>query len=208
MDFEIEVHHLFSTPLYVSKIKPIEEEEFKFIENLEYEVMFSGNGKYTKNKYILECDELSRIKKEVQFHVDFFSRNLLDISSNVKFYTTNSWSVLHEPRDWGQMHMHTNSLISGVLYTKVSEDSGNIVFHRNSLNSIFPTALDLEYNQKNILNARTWSIKPENNMIVLFPSHVLHSIDENKSDQNRYSLAFNFFIKGHLGKDEFELVLP
>ena len=208
MEFDIELYHLFSSPLYVSKILEIKDSEQEFIEQSNYEIMFSENGKYTKNKHLLNRSELSRLKKEIEHHSHIFSREILEVASNVDFYLTNSWAVLHEPNDWGQMHMHTNSLISGVLYTKVNENSGNIVFHRNSLNGIFPNALDLEYDRKNILNGRDWTIKPENNMILLFPSHVLHSIQANKSGQNRYSLAFNFFVKGHLGKDEFELNLP
>lgn len=208
MEVSIELHHLFSSPVYVSEISSITKDEFEFIKKLEYELMFSGNGKYTKNKFVLDCSELTRLKEEVLNHVHIFSKEILRISDRTKFYLTNSWSVLHESNDWGQMHMHTNCLLSGVLYTKVHENSGNLVFHRNNLNSIFPTAIDIEYNQKNILNGRDWEITPKDNMIILFPSHVLHSIAKNESNQDRYSLAFNLFARGHLGKNEYELFLP
>lgn len=204
----IELHHLFSSPLYISEISSITKNEFEFIKESEYELMFSGNGKYTKNKFILDCLELVRLKEEVLNHVHIFSKEILRVSDRTEFYLTNSWSVLHEPNDWGQMHMHTNCLLSGVLYTKVYDNSGNLVFHRNSLNGIFPTAIDIEYDEKTILNGRTWEITPKDNMIVLFPSQILHSITKNESNENRYSLAFNLFTRGHLGKDEFELFLP
>jgi uncharacterized protein (TIGR02466 family) len=208
MTIEAQLHHLFSCPLYVSKILSITEEELKLIQNLEYELMFSKNGKYTKDKYILNHSKFARIKNEIETHCKFFTKEILEVSSNIEFYLTNSWSVLHEPKDWGQMHLHTNCLLSGVLYTKVHENSGKIVFHRNNMINIFPTAIDIEYERKNILNARTWEIEPEDNMILLFPSQLLHSIIENQSDKDRYSLAFNFFVRGHLGKNEFELHLP
>jgi uncharacterized protein (TIGR02466 family) len=208
METEIQLHHLFSAPLYISKLSSINEDELNYIQNLEYELMFSKNGKYTHDKYILNHSKLSRIKNEIEKHSEIFTREILEVASNIEFYLTNSWSVLHNPGNWGQMHLHTNCMMSGVVYTKVHKNSGNIVFHRNMGMSVFPTAIDVEYNNRNILNAKTWELKPEDNMILLFPSHLLHSITENQSNKNRYSLAFNFFVRGCLGKNEFELNLP
>jgi hypothetical protein len=32
-----------------------------------------------------------------------------------------------------------------------------------------------------------------------------HSVDENKSKEERYSLAFNFYVRGRFGKEEYKL---
>ena len=42
---------------------------------------------------------------------------------------------------------------------------------------------------------------------LLFPSTLSHSVDENFSNDTRYSLAFNAFVKGQFGKDEYKLTL-
>ena len=40
---------------------------------------------------------------------------------------------------------------------------------------------------------------PKNNQLFIFPSWLLHSVSNNESDQERYSLAFNVYIKGKIG---------
>ncbi len=43
--------------------------------------------------------------------------------------------------------------------------------------------------------------------LILFPSNLMHRVNENKSHKNRYSLAFNLFCKGTFGEKESLLVL-
>ena len=38
--------------------------------------------------------------------------------------------------------------------------------------------------------------------LILFPSHLEHSVPENKSDMERISLSFNTFSDGILGKEK------
>ena len=35
----------------------------------------------------------------------------------------------------------------------------------------------------------------------------IDQLEENLSNQNRYSIAFNFFVKGKFGKEEYQLEL-
>jgi ectoine hydroxylase-related dioxygenase (phytanoyl-CoA dioxygenase family) len=53
----------------------------------------------------------------------------------------------------------------------------------------------------------SYALKLNEGTIVLFPSHLNHSVEENLSNQNRYSIAFNFFVKGKFGKEEYQLEL-
>jgi uncharacterized protein (TIGR02466 family) len=97
-------------------------------------------------------------------------------------------------------HVHNNSLISGVLYLNVTENSGDIVFHRNVLSLIpFPPALDLDVDSFNIYNCKSWGYTPKINDICLFPSVLSHSVDPSKSDEERSCLAFNVFVRGNFG---------
>ena len=51
----------------------------------------------------------------------------------------------------------------------------------------------------NIYNCKSWGFKPTTNDICLFPSVVLHSADANQSDEERWCIAFNVFVKGDIG---------
>ena len=65
--------------------------------------------------------------------------------------------------------------------------------------------MDLGFKEFNILNSKNWSFVPKNNQLFIFPPWLLHSVSNNESDQERYSLAFNVYIKGKIGTQEFQL---
>ena len=37
--------------------------------------------------------------------------------------------------------------------------------------------------------------------LLIFPSHLIHSVDENLSEHSRYSVSFNSFFSGQVGDD-------
>jgi uncharacterized protein (TIGR02466 family) len=136
-----DVISLFPTPLYISKIGKVTEGELQHVANLDYEVMHSKNGEYSKDKYVLERSEFSRLKDEIDTHVGIYCHDVLKISRNIYFKMTNSWVVKHNPGDWAQVHIHTNCLVSGVTYLQVSENSGEIEFHCDVNNFFFPSTI-------------------------------------------------------------------
>jgi hypothetical protein len=83
---------------------------------------------------------------------------------------------------------------------QVTETSGDLVFHRDVYSVIpFPPALDLDMDSFNIYNCKSWGYKPKTNDICLFPSAVMHAADPNESDEERWCLAFNVFVRGNIG---------
>jgi ectoine hydroxylase-related dioxygenase (phytanoyl-CoA dioxygenase family) len=48
-------------------------------------------------------------------------------------------------------------------------------------------------------------VKVKEGTIVIFPSHLEHSVEKNWSKIRRYSIAFNFYVRGNFGKEEYEL---
>ncbi len=63
----------------------------------------------------------------------------------------------------------------------------------------FPPALDLDMDFFNVYNCKSWAHKPKVNDICLFPSVVMHAADPNESDEERWCLAFNVFVRGNIG---------
>lgn len=205
---EYTVVPLFSSPIFNTDVEPIPQEMKEHFFNIPFERMFASNGSYSENKYILNDSKVSWLKKQVMGSLNIYIREVLKVREGIDFELTNSWVVKHEKGDWGQSHIHTNCLISGVLYLQTDEKSGDIIFNRDTIQqNLFPNAIDIEYSEFNVFNSKRWSFKPHNNQIFFFPSSVLHSIERNQSDITRYSLAFNFFPKGKLGVKEFELEL-
>lgn len=192
---------LFSTPLYVNNVGDFERPD---LEALEYTSSMPGGSSYnflsSVDKNVLHRPGFEHVHAIVMREVERYTRELLAVSSRVEFYITNSWINRHRRGHSAGPHMHHNSLISGVLYLKTNERSGDLVFHRDVLSLVpFPPALDLDIDSFNIYNCKSWGHKPKTNDICLFPSVVSHSVDPNESDEERWCLAFNIFARGDFG---------
>ena len=198
------VHELWPTPIYENNI-PVKSDWIDFAENCKYDRMFSQNGDYTSNKYIL--NSITDLKEELLFHVNLFAEKYLKVK-NAKFYFLNSWIVKHNPNDFAQPHFHSNSLLSGVYYLKTEKNSGDIKFIKKyDEQRIFPTYITPDYNEYNYTNSDNIKLSPEKGNVIIFPSTLMHEVTKNVSKDIRYSLAFNIFCKGNFGKDEYELKL-
>jgi len=194
---------LFPVPVYQSKIE-VSDEYINWCKNVEYERMKTGNGWISKNRKILDTTE---IKSDIIDHINIYVRDWLRVHWNIEFYLTSSWLVKHEQGDWAQMHHHANSLVSGVYYLQTPEKSGNIKFHKFFNKNLFDESLRFDYIDDNFVNAESVSFEVNKGDVLLFPSTLSHSVDENFSNDTRYSLAFNAFVKGEFGKDEYKLTL-
>jgi uncharacterized protein (TIGR02466 family) len=192
---------LFSTPLYVNNVGDFARPN---LDSLQYTSTLPTGGAYnflsSTDKNVLHRPDFKHVHDIVLKEIELYTRELLAVSSTIEFYVTNSWVNRHRRGQSAGPHMHHNSLISGVLYLKVADNSGDLVFHRDVLTLVpFPPALDLDIDKFNIYNCKSWAHKPKTNDICLFPSVVSHSVDPNESDEERWSLAFNVFARGDFG---------
>ena len=201
---EFKTHNLWPVPIYESEI-PVKHKWKDDIINLEYVRTHVNNSDISKGRYIL--DNMPDLKKEIENHCELFVRKYLKVKNNAKFYLLNSWCNIHGPNEYSQIHHHGNSLISGVYYPIFPKRSGNISFHIKDgvCTNIFPQAIMMEYDEFTHINAGAYYIEVKEGTIVLFPSHLEHKVQENKSKQKRYSIAFNFYVRGKFGKEEYIL---
>ncbi len=199
---EFTVHNLWPVPLYQSKIKTKDEWKEKIV-NLKYNRTHVGNSDISDDRNIL--DKMPDLKSEIEIHTQNYIRKYLNIKKDLDFYMLNSWVNIHHPNDWSQMHNHGNSLISGVYYPIFPKDSGGIQFHRCNRINLFDQCILMEYDEDTIVNAARYQIDVSEDLIILFPSHLEHSVNKNMSNQGRYSLAFNYYVRGKFGKEEYSL---
>ena len=191
---------LFHTPLYMTKVD-ITDKEIRFILNSEYEDMKEGAlGKISKNKYILGKKSLNLLKKQLDKHITLYTRTILKVDPKINFCLENSWIIKHDPKDYAQVHFHSNTFLSGVMYVQVPPNSGDIIFNdRRAHNGLLSPIVKIPYSELNIHNAKQWSIKPEKNLLLIFPASLQHWVSVNKTEESRYGIAFNYGIKGTVG---------
>ena len=125
----------------------------------------------------------------------YYAHGVLNYKNN-KFKMTTSWFTKTEANQQANYHNHNNCMFSGCLYLKIDDNSGGINFtnYQNSRFLLVATKYDT-------LNAIDFTIQPQTGTIIFFPSEMHHRILQNKSNEERVSLAFNFLPVGHIGGD-------
>jgi uncharacterized protein (TIGR02466 family) len=194
---------LFGVPIYTSEVDPISSKSIDYISNLEFNPMSDTKGLITENVTLLDDPRCLEIRNKILNAFDDYAYNLLKIKPEIEFYITTSWAIKFLPGGSTHSHTHSNSLFSGVLYLKAAEKTGQISFHKYKkyLDISSPT-LSLGFTEWNIFNSDKWSITPNENQIIIFPSNLMHSVETNNSDHDRVSIAFNVFVRGNLGDRE------
>ena len=104
----------------------------------------------------------------------------------------NMWAIINTGGSTNLRHQHGNSTISGAYYVRAPNNSGDIVFYdpRPAPVYTYPKALN-----PNLLNAQVNGISPKEGALVLFPSYLDHSVNENLSNEERMVISFNIRIQ-------------
>jgi hypothetical protein len=104
---------------------------------------------------------------------------------------TTSWFTRTRTGGGCQRHLHSNSVLSGVVFASGGELGGHLQFHRpESSGDGLSLGVPSEYT---IRNSELYSIVPAPGLVVIFPSFLRHSVTEYRGEAPRYSLAFNSF---------------
>jgi uncharacterized protein (TIGR02466 family) len=104
----------------------------------------------------------------------------------------NMWAIINTGGSANLRHQHGNSTISGAYYVRAPKNSGDIVFYdpRPAPAYTYPIAVN-----PNLLNAQVNGISPKEGALVLFPSYLDHSVNENLSNEERIVISFNITIQ-------------
>ena len=196
-----QIFPLFSTPVYVNNLGDFAKPDVTRLEYTNRTPTGEAFGFLSSvDKNVLDLPELAAVRALIENEVAFYAHNLFAVSRNAQFYLTNSWINIYGRGDQAGAHIHHNSLLSGVLYLQATAAGGAIVFHRQAQSQIpFPSAIDPEVDSHNIYNCSSWGYQPKTNDICIFPSILSHSVQPNDSDEARWSLAFNVYVRGEFG---------
>ena len=104
----------------------------------------------------------------------------------------NMWAIINTGGSANLRHQHGNSTISGAFYVRAPKNAGDIIFYDPRPAPIYshPNALS-----PNSLNAQVNGISPKEGALILFPSYLDHSVNENKSNEERIVISFNLRVQ-------------
>jgi len=190
---EKDIFPLFSVPVYKRKLDiSLSNDELKFIKNQGSRTQALGS-KLSNDKFVLEKIELLRLKDILLVEVKEYFNNFLQYEFEI--YFTNSWINKINIDEQQTLHNHANSIISGIFYVSVEDSVPSISFVNHKPHFL----LNMRAKNYNIFNSVEFDLPVENNTVVLFPSSCFHYVKKNFTDNDRISIAFNTFVKGHVG---------
>jgi uncharacterized protein (TIGR02466 family) len=139
--------------------------------------------------------KLNRLKLEILKAVSIYNEKIMGYKKT-KFEITSSWSTKTNTDESSLVHCHSNNMYSAVYYNKVNNNMGKLHFHNFATSSY-----ELEIDKYTEYNSKSYLITPENMTLIIFPSHLYHSILKNNIDNKeiRYSIACNIHPVGDYG---------
>ena len=198
---EAKVVEFFPIPVYMENLPPLGQKIKGSLLNENYVRSEDSNCFYTPGFNILDKSEYKELHDKIIDSVNYFAFDNLQLKKNYTWYIQSSWVNKHREGDFAGSHIHENALLSGVYYISAPEHSGDLVFTRDwRFVNLFPSTINLSFEQETFINSKRGQITPEDDLLVIFPSHLSHSVAKSQSKEYRYSLAFNLFVKGEIGE--------
>jgi len=145
---------------------------------------------HTSSVDTLKGEHIQNMCRRLSPYIKNFGYQLLGDNS-LDWHIVGLWGNVMVPGGYQYKHNHGNSIMSGVLYLQMPKGSTATRFWRKERGDTYFLAHDgqgrmtdynCQYVDLNNVRARD---------LVLFPSHMQHGVEENNSDENRISIAFN-----------------
>ena len=110
---------------------------------------------------------------------------------DTKVVCTSMWAIINKKGNFNIEHTHPNNYLSAAYYVKAPKNCGN--FKATNPN-ILNRHIRAKAEQANELNSNSASIKINEGDLIIFPAYLPHSVEENKSDEDRVIVSFNIDI--------------
>ena len=191
---------VFATPVYKSdNLYKLTNEQLDYLKTLEM-IKNKGGNFLTTRKDIMNDESMKDFKHWCLLNVRAFAKQL-GASERTSFYITQSWMNRNPPHSYHHTHMHPNSIFSCIYY--VEGDKCPTYFYRYDDRTSFGNFAFYENDKgSNAFTATKAGVMNEVGRLVIFPSSMVHDVDNNESDKDRVTISFNTFIRGEMGEPE------
>jgi uncharacterized protein (TIGR02466 family) len=150
----------------------------------------SNLGGFQSNNLDFNTPIVNKISSLILNNVNYVSKKYFKLNRSLGI--SNIWFNINRYKDYNSKHTHPKSLLSGVFYSKVPDNSGSIRFFNSESAEIFFADVDMMEFTK--YNSSSYLLKPEVSFLHIFPSFLNHSVEPNLSNQERISFSFNTMI--------------
>lgn len=138
------------------------------------------------NNFIL--DNFEDLKEKIIKQVGDYSQ-VIGMDSS-KLILLNSWINLQSKGSRLLFHIHPRSIISGVLFLKIDNDSSHLAFKNPNPFSLYANYFN-NFKESNKYNYQYCILTPKISDLVLFPSWLEHGSHIENNSAERIVLSFN-----------------
>jgi len=153
----------------------------------------SNYGGWQSNDLSLQENVLKDLLIEIEKNLVLFEQTLR-LRKEFKLKVDTLWANVNGAGAINISHVHPGSILSGVYYVTLPENSGNLgLMNPNILNFFFDAPGGVETFTEGPTLFTTGHIfrKSKPGGLLIFPSHLSHHVLPNLSKQQRISLSFN-----------------
>lgn len=203
MNNQFEILPLFSSPLAVTII----EENTDALNNYQNFLRShndnisntTSNKNFNDKRRILEC--YPEIRDILLNKFKGYSDQILKYDND--YMITTSWITNVDQGGSAQLHLHKNSLYSGVYYFQDHYPKGCAQLEFSSpVSQLSDFMISANESDCDIINSHSWKINPQPRLLIFFPSYLMHQVLVHRNDKSRRSLAFNIVPLGSYGKGD------
>ena len=189
----------FPTPVWTLQLdnyNSINEQMYKFIKNTQSKDQQGISKSNIKGWHSKDFNmQENEPKNFIKFILPAIEQVITDMNWEKQKQSINinsMWAIINTGGAANHRHQHSNCTISGAYYVRAPKNSGDIIFYdpRPAPVYTYPIAVN-----PNLLNAQVNGISPKEGALVLFPSYLDHSVNENLSNEERIVISFNITIQ-------------
>lgn len=156
--------------------------------------------------YLLNSEILNSLKVFFNASLKEYFKATYDPVTDCSLNITQCWANYSGNMEGHHLHHHSNSIVSGVFYVHTS-NLDQLKFYKPFLHH---KQFVIQPKICNYTTSDSWYLPARQGSLILFPSHLEHSVESSPRKDTRISLSFNTFLSGVVGSGELlnELILP
>lgn len=195
---EISQSLIFATPVWETNISSIVDSNE--LVDYAYELYESGKSVKRSNRLGFHSDYIETNNEYIDDRFKLIMQEVVGLCKSIveeqlfhsiedKAFAVEAWANINSKYSYNQQHIHGgNCLLSAVYYAQVPKNSGEFYFKQDNKDADFVARFGID--KFNSLGTAIYRM-PKEGDIYVFPSWIDHGVEQNLSDEDRISFAFN-----------------
>ena len=197
MDLNYKVNLIFPVPIHQFDVNGFSEIQDELIDYV-YEMKEKdpvGHTISNRGGWQSSCFTLENQEDKLQCFLSKCLGKFPTIKESVRLYVS-AWVNINPPEAFNMKHKHPTSDLSGVLWLQAPKECGKIVFDSPRSFAIHQEVeCYTEGFKENNNYFHSYQFDPVEGRLVVFPSHLDHHVEFNKSQEDRISVSFNIRLQ-------------